>query len=420
MKIVIIGSGPAGVTVAETLRNEGFRDEIMMFSGEDAPPYAPAVLASFFEEGGETIFWKGRDFCQRHGITCRQGQWIDAVRPADKIVITRSGEQVPYDKLVIATGSTLYAPIACHCTEPLREGETRFFDFKSMTAALKIRQRVRDGEVHSAVVVGAGFIGTEIALVLADAGVQVTQIEMMNRVMPRMLDEETASYAEQVIRERGVDLRLNTKGVEFKGRRMADTLVLATGEHLHADMFIAATGIRPNVAFLRGSGLPVQHGLIVNDALEAGSPDILAAGDVAETVDVVTGKRYVHALHPNAVAQGILVAHNILGYERTYAGAENINSLKHLGLPVVAVGEISGDEELKEKDGKTLRKIILRDDRIVGFRLVGDIRLAGLYRSLMLRRENVSAYKRDLLRERFGAGWLISASGQHDFAQPRI
>jgi NAD(P)H-nitrite reductase large subunit len=223
-----------------------------------------------------------------------------------------------------------------------------------------------------------------------------------------MLDEETASYAEQAIRERGIDLRLNTKGVEFKGRHMADALVLETGETLYADMFIAATGIRPNVAFLQGSGLPVQHGLIVNDALESGSPDIFAAGDVAETVDMITGKRYVHALHPNAVAQGTLVAHNILGYGRTYAGAENINSLKHLGLPMVAVGEISGHEELKKKDGKTLRKIILRDDRIVGFRLVGDIRFAGLYRSLMLQKENISTYKRYLLDDQFSAGWLLS------------
>jgi len=408
MKVLIIGNGPAGATVAETLRTEGFRDEIVLFSGEDAPPYAPAVLASFFEEGGDTIFWKGRDFCQRYDITCRQGQWIDAVRPVDKIVVTRKGEQVSYDKLVIATGSTLYAPIACHCTEALRAGETRFYNFKSMSAALKIQQQVQSGQVHSAVVVGAGFIGTEIALVLADAGVQVTQIEMMNRVMPQMLDEETAAYAERVIRDRGINLRLNTKGVEFKGRRMAEELILETGEHLRADIFIAATGIRPNVTFLQGSGLPVGHGLIVNAALESGAPDIFAAGDVAETVDIITGRRYVHALHPNAVAQGTLVAHNILGYGRVYAGAENVNSLKHLGLPMVVAGEMSGDEEIKRKDETTLRKIVLRDNRIVGFRLVGDIRHAGLYHSLMVRKEVILPYKRHLLDEHFGLGWLLS------------
>ncbi|NOY98592.1 MAG: FAD-dependent oxidoreductase [Chloroflexi bacterium] len=157
MRVVIIGSGPAGVTAAETLRTEGFRDEIVLFSGEDSPPYAPAVLASFFEKGDEVIYWKGRDFCQRYDVTCRRAEWVDAVRPKDKMLITRKGEQVSYDKLIIATGSTLYAPIACHCTEPLEPGQQRFYNFKSMSAALQIQERIRRGEVNNAVVVGAGL-----------------------------------------------------------------------------------------------------------------------------------------------------------------------------------------------------------------------------------------------------------------------
>jgi len=228
--------------------------------------------------------------------------------------------------------------------------------------------------------------------------------------MPRMLDTETASYAENVIRERGVKLRLNTKGVEFRGRKMAETLVLEDGEVLKADMFIAATGIRPNVDFLRDSGLPMVHGLLVNDRLEVGAADIYAAGDVAETVDIVTGKRYVHALHLNAVAQGILAAHNVLGYGRVYPGAENVNSLKHLGLPMVAAGEMQGDEEIKVKGQAFLRKLVLKNNRLVGFRLVGDIRHAGVYHSLILKKADLSRYKDHLLNDGFGVGLINSLS----------
>lgn len=406
MSIVIVGSGPAGVTVGETLRKEGYQDEVVMFSGEDYPPYAPAVMAAFFEEGGDTIFWKGKDFCERLGIKCRQGVWVGSILPSKKEVITKDGEQIPYDTLVIATGSTLYAPIACNCDEPLEEGERRFYNFKSLTAAKEIQSRVKSGEVRSAVIVGAGFIGTEIALVLADAGVHVTQVEMLDRVMPRMLDKETSLYAEREIRERGIDLRLNTKGVEFRGRKMAERLLLENGEEIKADIFIAATGVKPNIAFLQNSGLPMMHGLLVDDYLEAGAPDIYAAGDVAETIDLVTGKRYVHALHPNAVAQGTIVAHNILGYHRIYPGAENVNSLKHFGMPIMAAGEMEGEEELIVKGADFLRKITLRNNRIVGFRLVGDIKNAGVYHSLMYRKMDVSPYKKKLLSRNFNAGFL--------------
>ena len=406
MSIVIIGAGPAGVTVAETLRKEGYQDEIIMFSGEDYPPYAPAVMASYFEEGGDTIFWKGRDFYERLGIVGKRGVWIGEVIPSQKKVVTRDGEEISFDKLVIASGSTLYAPIACNCDQPLGEGERRFYNFKSLTAAKEIQDRVHAGEVETAVIVGAGFIGTEIALVLADAGVKVTQIEMLDRVMPRMLDKETSLYAEQELRAWNIDLRLNTKGVEFRGRKMAESLLLENGEEIKADIFIAATGVRPNIEFLQDSGLPMMHGLLVDDYLEAGAPDVYAAGDVAETIDLVNGERYVHALHPNAVTQGTIVGYNILGYRQAYPGAENINSLKHFGMPIVAAGDIVGEEELKTIEDNSLRKIILRNNRIVGFRLVGDIKNAGVYHSLMYRKVDVSPYKRLLLSSKFNIGFL--------------
>ena len=408
MRIVIIGSGPAGVTVAETLRNEGFDDEIVLFSGEDFPPYAPAVLVNYFEEGGDTIYWKGVNFCERNSLICRRGEWVEKIDISQKQIVTRKGEELSYDKLVIATGSTLYAPIPCHCTVPLEPGEHRFYNFKSMSAALQIKDKIEKHEVNSAVVVGAGFIGTEIALVLADAGITVTQVEMLDRVMPRMLDAATAAYAERIIRDRGVNLRLNTKGIEFRGRKMVEELQLENGEVLEADMFIAATGVKPNIAFLQHSGLAVNHGILVNEWMGTGAPDVFAAGDVAETVDLITGRRYVHALHPNAVQQGIVVAHNILGYRHKYAGAENMNSLKHLGLPMIAVGEMHGDEELILERGGNLRKIVLKEGRIIGFRLVGDIRSAGVYRSLILKKEDVSAYRRELLSDQFGVGMINS------------
>jgi NAD(P)H-nitrite reductase large subunit len=120
----------------------------------------------------------------------------------------------------------------------------------------------------------------------------------------------------------------------------------------------------------------------------------------------MTGERYVHAIFPNAVEQGRVVAANLLGDDLRYEGSESMNSLKHVGLPVIAVGAKAGDEELRWRDGGALRKVFVSDGRIVGFRLAGDIRGAGVYRALMLKRADVRPFGEGLIDPSFGAGTI--------------
>jgi NAD(P)H-nitrite reductase large subunit len=193
--------------------------------------------------------------------------------------------------------------------------------------------------------------------------------------------------------------------VAFLGEPRARAVEMRSGAELSADLLVAATGLRPNIEFLQGSGIEINWGVLVDDTQRTNFADIYAAGDVAETRDRLTGERYVHAIFPNAVEQGRVVAHNLLGWEVAYEGADNMNSLKHLGLPVMAVGQMEG-EELRLRQNGTLRKIFVQDGRIVGFRLVGDVSLAGIYRSLMNRREDVTAFKHRLLEPGFGMGHI--------------
>jgi len=411
MKIVIIGAGPAGVTVAETLRQHDGEAEIVLISSEPFPPYAPPALIEYFLTGQEAHFWKGKDFPERLGLDYRPGTRVVAVLPEERTIRLADGETPPYDRLVLATGSRLYAPV---------EGADKpgVYNFKSLTAAEALVQEVREGRARSALIVGAGFIGVEIALLLREMGLEVTQVEMTDRVMPRMLDAETAEIALGMMQERGVDVRLNTKAVAFLGEPQAEAVELASGEVLAADLLIAATGVKPNIEFLEGSGIETDWGVLVDDHLRTNVPDIYAAGDVAEAMDRITGERYVHAIFPNAVSQGRVVAYNLLGWDVSYEGADDMNSLKHLGLPIIAVGrcpelvegEMEGEELRVRRDG-LLRKIYLRDDRIVGFRLAGDIRAAGIYRSLMNKRVDVGPFKHLLLEPRFGLGHIYSLAG---------
>ena len=406
MRVLILGAGPAGLTVAERLReltpDLDQQCDITMVSAEPFPPYSPPAMADYLLSGdSERLFWKGEDICGRLGIDYRsavQAQHLDAEK---RQVELTDGTRLPYDRLVLATGSHPYAPLPGNDLQDV-------YNFKSLTAANALVQRTRLGEVTSAVVVGAGFIGVEVALLLNDLGLDVTVIEQQT-VMSRMLDHESAEIVRQTLVARGITVHLQTTALSFcdlEGRAIG--VVLDNGDMLKANVYIAATGIKPNVEYLKDSGIDLNWGVPVDETLATNLPCVWAAGDIAETADRVTGERAVHAIWPHATTQGRVVAERILGFETIYEGSEAMNSLRHLGLPLVAAGSVHGEQELRLCQGGTVRKIALTDNRIVGFRLAGDIRAAGVYRSLMLKKADVGRFKHDLLDPRFGIGKLAA------------
>jgi NAD(P)H-nitrite reductase large subunit len=409
MRIVIIGAGPAGVTVAETLRQHDRQSEIIMLTDEPYPPYSPPAMIEYFQSGREVHLWRGRDFPERLGLDYRPGTRVTAVTPGNHSIDLADGKTLAYDRLVIATGGRLYAPI---------EGAEKpgIYNFKSLAAAEKLLRLVKEGQARSALIVGVGFIGVEIGLLLADLGVQVTQL-VRSRVMRSMLDPETSEIVLDMMLKRGIQVRRgdDADAVAFVGDARAQGVRMRSEKELGADLLVAATGLRPNIEALSGSGIETGWGVLVDDHLRTNFPDIYAAGDVAETLDRITAERYVHAIFPNAVAQGRVIAYNLLGWDMVYEGADNMNSLKHLGLPVMAVGLMEGEELRVRQDGN-LRKVFLQNDRIVGFRLVGDISSAGIYLSLMNRGEKVAAFKARLLEPGFGMGYVAQMAASPELS----
>lgn len=399
MRIVIIGAGPAGVTIAETVRQHDTGADIIVLSDEPFPPYSPPAMVEYFATGREAHFWRGTDWPERTGVDYRAGTRASGITPDERLVHLESGARLTYDRLVVATGGRLYAPV---------EGSDKagIYNFKSLSAANELLGLVQAGRAKTALIVGAGFVGVEIGLLLSDLGVQVTQL-VRSRVMRSMLDEETSQLVLEMLRGRGIRIQRDddADAVAFVGDQRAEAVEMRSGAHLSADLLVAATGLRPNVELLNGSGIETHWGVLVNDRMQTNYPDVYAAGDVAETCDRLTGRRYVYAIFPNAVEQGRVVAYNLLGRDARYEGADNMNSLKHLGLPVMAAGHTHG-EELRWRRNGTLRKIFVEDGRIVGFRLTGDVSAAGIYRSLMNRREDISAYKDRLLQPGFGMGHI--------------
>ncbi|MGO8870103.1 MAG: FAD-dependent oxidoreductase [Acidimicrobiales bacterium] len=195
----------------------------------------------------------------------------------------------------------------------------------------------------------------------------------------------------------------------FVGSPSVTGVRLADGEILSADLMVATTVVKPHIEFLNGSGIMTDWGVHVDDRMSTSVNGIVAAGDVAEAADWLTGERFVHAIFPNAVAQAPIAAANLLGADVRYEGAEAMNSLKHLGVPIVAMGTIDKpDEALRWQGGGALRSVYVRDDRVVGAQLGGDIRTAGLNHSLMLRRVSVSRFGQRLVEPGFGMADIVS------------
>ncbi|MGZ8439027.1 MAG: NAD(P)/FAD-dependent oxidoreductase, partial [Candidatus Limnocylindrales bacterium] len=402
MKILIIGAGPAGIVAAEALRAADPAMAIEMVTREPYPPYSPPALADWALTGrSETLFWKGRDVCDRLRIGYHSPAVVATVDPARHLVRLDDHTVIDYDALLIAAGSRLHAPI--------RGAELRaVHDFKSLSAAETIIGRVRRGEARTAVIVGAGFIGMEVALLLADLGVRVTMVGRRTWVMPRMLDPETAEIAGRAMTARGIELRLGVEATEFIDRDgEAAGVRLASGEVLQADLYTAATGVKPNIEFLDGSGIEAAWGVSVDDHLRTSVPDVWAAGDIVEAPDRATGEAYVHAIFPNAVDQARVAAANIAGGDVAYPGAESMNSLKHLGLPIMAVGAADGPDELHWRKGDRLRRVFVDGGRVVGFRFAGEIAGGGLLRSLMLRGVDTSRFADRLAQPGFSEADLV-------------
>ncbi|NIS78919.1 MAG: FAD-dependent oxidoreductase [Anaerolineales bacterium] len=403
MKVVIVGSGPAGLTAAETLRAQDDQADIVVLSAEPYPPYSPPAMVDHFLTGSEAHFWRGENWPEQVRVNYLSGVEAVGLDPKERRLHLADGEPLEYDQLVIASGSRLYAPLNGAELPGVN-------NFKSLRAAEALIGQVKKGKARSAVIVGAGFIGMEIALLLRDLGVEVTQVEMLDQVMPRMLDSESASFALQAMNNRGIDVRLNTKAAAFVGQKKSQGVQLESGDILKADIYIAATGVKPNLDFLEGSGVNFDWGIPVDEQLRTNFSTVFAAGDVVEAPNRLTGERYIHAIFPNAVEQGRIVGLNLAGLEVRYEGADRMNSLKHLDVPIMAVGLKEGDEILRKRLDGGVRTIYLKDNRIVGFQLIGDLHPAGVFRSLMNRKDDIRSIKDRLLDSTFGQGTLAWAA----------
>lgn len=401
MKHIILGNGPAGVVAAETLRRAAPADDIMLVGYEDAPPYSrmaiPYLLEGNIEESG-TYLRKAAGHFAALRITLRQGRVV-AVDCEKQTILFADGHFEPYDRLLIATGSHPVRPPIPGID--LAEVQTCWTleDARAIAALAQPGSRVLQ--------LGAGFIGCIIMEALVKRGVQLTVVEMGDRMVPRMMTPQAGGMIKRWVEKQGV--RVVTKaGVERieKGANAPLTVTLTTGDLLDCDLLIVAAGVAPNVAFLEGTPVHVAKGILVDSGMQTSVPGIYAAGDVAEAPDLFSGRHLVAAIQPNAADQARIAALNMAGGLGESAARMNgvlaINVLDSMGLISSSFGEwqgVAGGDGVEQADEVNGRYISLQfaGDVLVGATAIGLTEHVGILRGLIQGKTKLGAWKQKLL-----------------------
>ena len=417
MHYVIIGAGPAGVNAAEHLRKYDPSGEITLLVAEDVPPYSRMALPYYLvgniaPEG--TYLRKNDGHFESLNITVKQGR-ASSVDPTAKRISLLGGEEISYDKLLVATGAT--------ATRPPIEGIDlpNVFNCWSLADSHKIVQSTQEGS--KVILMGAGFIGCIILEALAARGVDLTVIEMENRMVSRMTNEVMGTMIKDWCVNKGIKVLTSTKVSSISQAGGADPLLVNTedGQALPADVVICATGVRSNTAFLEGSGVEVDMGIVVDDYMQSSVADVFAAGDVAQGRDLSTGDYYVQAIQPTAVEHGKLAASNmVLGKRSPHPGNLNMNVLDTVGLISTSFGMwmgVDGGEEAEMSDVKNFKYLNLqfKDDVLVGASSLGMTQHVGVMRGLIQTGAHLGEWKDKLLEEpnRISEAYLASAQAQH-------
>ena len=398
MNYVIIGAGPAGVVAAETLRRLDPAGAVTLLGDEPEPPYSrmaiPYLLAEDVGEDG-THLRHGAGHYEALGIQVRRDR-VTGVSPEARTVALEGGGNLAYDRLLIATGSSAARPPIPGMDLPGVETCWTLEDARNIAARMAPGKRV--------VLMGAGFIGCIVLQALAERDLDVTVVEMAERMLPRMMDEIGGEMIARWCESRGVAVR---SGAQITGIEAVDDgfrLDLKGGETLEAELVICATGVRPNIGFLDGSGIATEAGVLADHHLETNQPGVYAAGDVAQGPDFSTGEQAIHAIQPTASEHGRIAALNMAGQATRYRGSLSMNVLNTLGLVSSSFGLWMGAEGgeravAADREGFKYLRLEFDGEVLVGALALGLTQHVGVIRGLIQSRVPLGPWKDRLLAD---------------------
>ena len=393
---IIIGAGPAGVTAAETLSKIVPEKGVTLISGESGPPYArmaiPYLLSGSIDEPG-TYIRKDAHHFENLGVRLTEDRVLSV--DADKQTVNvASGHTLPYDTLLVATGSSPSAP-------PINGLDTPgVHACWTLADAREIMQIAQPGS--KIVLMGVGFVACIILQGLIELVAKGSNITVIagpsGRMVRSMMDETAGGMIRRWCEDKGLRVVSGSRVAKIED---GPKVHMGDGEVLDADLVIVATGVKPNTDFLDGTGVEIDEGILIDDYMRTTVPTIFAAGDCAQGYDFTTRERTVHAIQPAAVEHGKAAALNMAGRNVAYKGALPMNVLNTLDLLATSIGRWQGIEggdrvTLVDEERYKYMRLEFDKDRLIGAINVGRTDQIGVIRGLIQTRVRLGVWKERL------------------------
>lgn len=383
MKYVIVGNGVASVGAIEGIRRVDPDGEITVISEESSPTYGRPLISYLLagKIGPERMQLRPVTFYDKFKVKMMLGTKVTGVDVKAKTVATADGHNYPYDKLLIATGGVPFIPPL-----PGKDG-SGVYSFTTLAHAETLIDVAKN--CKSVVVIGGGLIGLKAAESLHDRGVKVSIVELAPRVLSAAFDDKAGSLVAKRLDEVGIAVHCGTQATEIKrdAGGAVQGVTLKDGTFLPAQAVVIAIGVVPASSLAKDAGITVDRGILVDDTLASSDPDVYAAGDVAQAKDLILDENRVVPIWPNAFNQGFYAGKNMAGAASPYSGGLAMNAIAFYGLPTVSVGVVNpapGEQGIEvadhlDEEHGSYRKLVFKDGKLVGYVLLGEIDIAGLY-----------------------------------------
>jgi NAD(P)H-nitrite reductase large subunit len=409
-RYVIIGASAAGMAAAEAIRDVDSSGGITVLSEESVMPYFRPMIPFLIsgKRSAADMMLIGQGPYSGTGIEVRLNSRAEGVDTRYQAVMVQGGDHVPYDRLLIATGSKPFIPPEINGTEA--EG---VFALRTLTDASAAANRA--ARADHVVMLGGGLLNLKAAFALLERGLDVTLVVYSPEVLSQLMEPNDAVLIRDALHKAGLKIITRCSATHILSQTGGvHGVLLDNGQEIPCQMVCIGKGVFPNVDFLEQSAVQVDQGVVVDRFTACNAANVFAAGDVAVTFDPITGDRIVTGLWTNAVEMGRCAGHNMAGRTTAYTGTFGIlNATQVADEPFVSMGIVHTSETDYEahiaSTRKTYRKLVFSEDgkRLVGALFIGDISHAGLYRYVIRERMPVAKIKRFIINHTLHYGHLL-------------
>lgn len=360
---VIIGNGIAGLSAAEEIRKADSQATIKIISQENYLTYYRVKLSHFISKDPELkqLLIHDENWYKERNIEIVLGRRVEKIDPIQATIQLDNGEEVAYDKLLIANGSKPFVP-------PVEGVEKKgVYTLRSLEDLKEIQDYLKD--CKEVAVIGGGLLGLEAAWALQERGLKVNVIEFFDYLLPRQLDQELSSYVKEQLEARKLNIHLSAAAQEIVGDEKVTSVRIKDGRNISADLVLFSAGIRPNLEIVEGTDIQINKGIIVDGFMRTSVKNIYAAGDVAEMKGSAMG------LWSVAMDQGKVAGKNMVGNSIIYAPIQPATMLSIGGLSLFSAGEINHEKKtLVYRSQEVFHKLFVEEGKLIGGVLTGDVK----------------------------------------------